>query len=675
MASQVLSNVGWCDMEIVPENPTSSDVVVITLSGQWGSSCTPNDSSISVIGNDIYFDVIWDYPPGVVCLSVITPWKLTRSAGLLQPGTYTIYSRIVGYPGAPGYEQVGEFIVTAGSHVDTVYYVNTADGNNNNDGLSPETAFATIQKGVDTAKSGDTVIIAPGIYIGEGNSDIDFYCKAITVRSIDPNDSDIVSSTIIDCNGAGYGFNFHSNEGPNSILAGMTITNGYVGIHCSDYSSPTIKHCTIMNNCAGYFAVGIRCNNSSPTIINCTISENSANYGRGIEAGYHSNLTIIDCIIADNAGAEYGGGIYCENSSPTITNCTIRGNSAVYRGGGIYARSCSNLTMTNCIISDNTANSYCGGGFFSYGSSIVIANCTFSNNSAPNGNALAFDSWSSPHPSVVQLKSCILWDGGNEIWNDDGSTITVIYSDVRGGGASEGNINTDPLFADPDNDDYHLKSAAGRWNPNSQSWVTDAVTSPCIDAGNPGCPVGDEPVPNGNRINMGAYGGTATASKSPANWRSIADLTNDWAVDFNDLKVFVNYWLDTGQCIPSDLNRNQSVDFSDFAVFAENWLYDSLPILTDADIILELEYLETINTYPENLNINPNDYPIVLGRYSENWLVLIEKYFCSDVCPEYGRVLLIYEDITSEEECAEIGGVAVIDPAWGSYIGCAPDVE
>jgi parallel beta-helix repeat protein len=662
-------------MEIVPENPTSSDVVVITLSGQWGSSCTPNDSSISVIGNDIYFDVIWDYPPGVVCLSVITPWKLTRSAGLLQPGTYTIYSRIVGYPGAPGYEQVGEFIVTAGSHVDTVYYVNTADGNNNNDGLSPETAFATIQKGVDTAKSGDTVIIAPGIYIGEGNSDIDFYCKAITVRSIDPNDSDIVSSTIIDCNGAGYGFNFHSNEGPNSILAGMTITNGYVGIHCSDYSSPTIKHCTIMNNCAGYFAVGIRCNNSSPTIINCTISENSANYGRGIEAGYHSNLTIIDCIIADNAGAEYGGGIYCENSSPTITNCTIRGNSAVYRGGGIYARSCSNLTMTNCIISDNTANSYCGGGFFSYGSSIVIANCTFSNNSAPNGNALAFDSWSSPHPSVVQLKSCILWDGGNEIWNDDGSTITMIYSDVRGGGASEGNINTDPLFADPDNDDYHLKSAAGRWNPNSQSWVTDAVTSPCIDAGNPGCPVGDEPVPNGNRINMGAYGGTATASKSPANWRSIADLTNDWAVDFNDLKVFVNYWLDTGQCIPSDLNRNQSVDFSDFAVFAENWLYDSLPILTDADIILELEYLETINTYPENLNINPNDYPIVLGRYSENWLVLIEKYFCSDVCPEYGRVLLIYEDITSEEECAEIGGVAVIDPAWGSYIGCAPDVE
>lgn len=62
--------------------------------------------------------------------------------------------------------------------------------------------------------------------------------------------------------------------------------------------------------------------------------------------------------------------------------------------------------------------------------------------------------------------------------------------------------------------DYHLKSQAGRWNPMSQSWVIDDVTSLCIDAGDPNSPVGDEPVPNGGIINMGAYGGTAEASKS-----------------------------------------------------------------------------------------------------------------------------------------------------------------
>jgi hypothetical protein len=40
------------------------------------------------------------------------------------------------------------------------------------------------------------------------------------------------------------------------------------------------------------------------------------------------------------------------------------------------------------------------------------------------------------------------------------------------------------------------------------------VTSPCIDRGSPALPVGAEPLPNGNKINMGVYGGTRQASKS-----------------------------------------------------------------------------------------------------------------------------------------------------------------
>jgi hypothetical protein len=100
-------------------------------------------------------------------------------------------------------------------------------------------------------------------------------------------------------------------------------------------------------------------------------------------------------------------------------------------------------------------------------------------------------------------------------------------------------IDSDPCFANPGywadvidsniaadpNDpnavwvegDYHLKSQAGRWDPNSQSWVQDDVTSPCIGAGDPNSPIGDEPEPNGGRINIGAYGGMAEASKSSIN--------------------------------------------------------------------------------------------------------------------------------------------------------------
>jgi hypothetical protein len=62
--------------------------------------------------------------------------------------------------------------------------------------------------------------------------------------------------------------------------------------------------------------------------------------------------------------------------------------------------------------------------------------------------------------------------------------------------------------------DYHLKSRTGRWDPARGVWTQDYITSLCIDAGDPEGPVGDEPEPNGGRINMGAYGGTAQASKS-----------------------------------------------------------------------------------------------------------------------------------------------------------------
>ena len=41
------------------------------------------------------------------------------------------------------------------------------------------------------------------------------------------------------------------------------------------------------------------------------------------------------------------------------------------------------------------------------------------------------------------------------------------------------------------------------------------ATSPCIDAGDPSTLVGLEPLPNGDIINLGAYGGTSEASKSP----------------------------------------------------------------------------------------------------------------------------------------------------------------
>ena len=111
----------------------------------------------------------------------------------------------------------------------------------------------------------------------------------------------------------------------------------------------------------------------------------------------------------------------------------------------------------------------------------------------------------------------------NGLWNTDGinhtfiSNNNCIYNVNRNyNGDSivyKDDIYVDPLFADAVKHDYHLKSTAGRWT--GKTWVTDTVTSPLIDSGYPLSPFGREPEPNGGRINIGRYGNTNEASKSP----------------------------------------------------------------------------------------------------------------------------------------------------------------
>ena len=384
--------------------------------------------------------------------------------------------------------------------------------------------FNNIQAAIDDANDADTVIVADGIYRGAGNRDIDFKGKAITVRSENGPES-----CVIDCQGTQAdchrGFTFHSGEDANSILTGFTITNGYGPV---DY----------VGNSPQLAGGAIYCSASSPSISNCIMIGNSAAAGGAVCCSHGARPQIVNCRLTYNFGQ--GGAINCRDSAPEIVNCVVADNQApwycdplgmwcldVY-GGGFYCSNCR-ATIRNCTIVGNWASGE-GDGLYTYGVKPI-------------------------------LRNCILCTGPDEIAGS-GAIVTYSTFSCAVAFAEWGYLDPNGTPDDPTDDfyvrgDYHLKSQAGRWDPKSQSWVQDDVTSPCIDAGDPETPIGFEPFPNGGIVNMGVYGGTAEASKSyfgePVCETVVAgDINGDCKVDFGDLVLMAGHWLEDNTPVNSN---------------------------------------------------------------------------------------------------------------------------
>jgi hypothetical protein len=365
--------------------------------------------------------------------------------------------------------------------------------------------FPTIQAGIDECVDGDTVLVGPGVYTGDGNRDIDCTGKALFVTSMNGPEE-----TIIDCGGspAEYcrGFNFHCGEDGNAVVQGFTIRNGYQtnggGIACMS-SSPTITGNIITGNSTreGSYGRGggIYCYESSPTITDNVIRGNHASsFGGGISCWQNSSPIITGNTITGNTTNDgSGGGIYCTNSSATITGNTITGNVAGAWAGGMSLYLGSYVIRDN-LVANNTAGASGGGIDFWYATA-VMENCTISENTAAEagGGITVADN------NEVTATNTVFWNNraalGDEVWigyysSTIPSTLTLSYSDVEGGDElifvdsgctlvwGEGMLNKDPLFLSPDREDYRLF-----WG------------SPCIDTGHP-----DYQDPDHTRSDMGA---------------------------------------------------------------------------------------------------------------------------------------------------------------------------
>ena len=376
--------------------------------------------------------------------------------------------------------------------------------------------------------------------------------------------------TLIDCTFRGNAAascsatsNSHSTVALVECVFADNYSIGGLGAMCNSSSNVTLTGCTFIRNSSGHlaFAGGMANFDSVVALTECAFIANFAYEAGGGMFNIDSELDVTNCTFEDNfagLGDGRGGGMFNRGTSLQVSNCTFKNNFAYpEEGGGVYIDFPVNDKggiITNCIFTGNYAPF--GGGLSVGDRFMQVRNCVFAGNRADFGGGLV---------TAGSVSNCIVWNNAASQAPQIAGSV-VQFSNIQGGYSGEGNIDAEPWFVDighwddngtPENPwddfyvsgDYHLKSQAGRWEPNEGRWTIDDVTSLCIDAGDPMTPIGQEPFPNGGRINMGAYGGTGEASKSyfgePVCETIVAgDVNGDCKVNFEDFRLMALHWLE-----------------------------------------------------------------------------------------------------------------------------------
>jgi hypothetical protein len=365
--------------------------------------------------------------------------------------------------------------------------------------------FQTLAQAFTWALSGETIYVRDGVYTGNANKNLRFNGRDLVVQSVNGP-----SACIIDLQNQGRAFEIRDGETPAARVQGLTIKNGNTYTPVSGTtaaagilvlsSSPTIEHCVFDHCLAGNAGGAIALASSASIVKSCVFNANTAAAvygGGGVGGGISCDngaARIEYCVFTDNSAAEEGGAVAFDGVSAPggiVTHSVLHHNEASIYGGAVSTNS-GWATIDDCLITENRTDfkqAGEGGGIGGWGV-MVVTNCTIARNtSSASGGGFACR-----NPGC-RLSNCILWQnsattsGAQIALTDSSSGLTVAACDVRGGqsavyvfnGASlvwgSGNLDTDPLFTDPNGPDNDPLTIA------DNDWRL-ALPSPCIDAGN-----------------------------------------------------------------------------------------------------------------------------------------------------------------------------------------------
>jgi len=326
---------------------------------------------------------------------------------------------------------------------------------------------------------------------------------------------------------------------------GLTGSGDFGGGISTQSMVTTIRNNVIRNNTCGKsagFAVQLHSTTDTFLIENNLIENNDICSDHGAGAGIQAYRGIVrNNVFRNNRILNawgWGGGLIIDgNQFDGFSNevyVELSGNVYEYNeapsgGAGLFIDEGANVRMYNELIAHNTSTSSRNGGLYVDGlrannnAKTIMENTTIANNTGADwsqGHAITIEGGSEVIARNSIFRNNHSSDNLVDFFVDNSSSLTVEYCIYHTGMSGEGSctisnsFQDDPLFADTAGNDFHLKSMGGRWDLLNQQWAIDPEHSPAIDAGNPASPFENEPLPNGGRVNLGAYGNTVYASRS-----------------------------------------------------------------------------------------------------------------------------------------------------------------